>query len=256
MPYHVGCDTNVGAVREQNQDSYIVRYTNSVKGDSCIAVLCDGMGGLSEGDLASNTVAKAFEKWYIERFENGKDGFHQSSENLIEEIKIVINYCHEKLLQYGHSRGIRLGTTLTLLLICNGLYLAMNIGDSRIYLLQEYFSQITKDDTVLNRMIEENRISIAEAKNSDKKHILTQCIGVGNSPVPHVYMGNCKKGDVLFLCCDGMYHELSDSEISEIMQKQRMEQGENSMSDLKTMIAQVIAKGERDNITGIFITIA
>ncbi len=256
MPYYVGCDTDVGAVREQNQDSYIVRYSNGVHGDSCIAVLCDGMGGLSEGDLASNTVAKAFEKWYIERFENGTDGFHQSSENLIEEIRIVIKYCHEKLIQYGNSKRIRLGTTLTLLLICNGLYIAMNIDDSRIYLFQEYCMQITKDDTVINRMIEENRMSVEEAENSDKKHILTQCIGVGNTPSPHVYIGNCRKGDVLFLCCDGMYHELSNQEISAMMVKQREEHGENSMTDLKKMIEQVISRGERDNITGIFVTIA
>ena len=132
----------------------------------------------------------------------------------------------------------------------------MNIGDSRIYSLQEYYLQITRDDTVVNRMLEEKTLTPVEAENSNKKHVLTQCIGVGNSPVPHIYIAKCQKGDVLFLCCDGMYHKLSDDEICAMMQKQRIEYGKNSMNDLREMIKQVKSRGERDNITGIFITMA
>ena len=256
MQYIVGCDTDVGPVRKQNQDSYIVRSNNNSKGHSCIALLCDGMGGLSEGDLASNTVVKAFEKWYIERFENSTDGYRSSIDNILEELKVVLKYCHDKLVEYGNRKSIRLGTTLTLTLLRDNEFIAINVGDSRIYSLQGDFLQITRDDTVVSRMLEDRTLTPKEAENSKKKHVLTQCVGVGNAPLPHIYISKCQVGDVLFLCCDGMYHELSNDELKDLMIKQRNELGGNSMNDVREMIRLVKSRGERDNITGIFITMA
>ncbi len=255
MDFAVGCDTDAGAVREQNQDCFILRYSNDARCSSCFAVLCDGMGGLSEGDLASNTVVKALEKWYVDRFEKTTEGFYHTDETVIEELKIVIRYCHDRLNRYGDSKSIKLGTTIAVLLIRNSSFIAMNIGDSRIYYLDDSYRLITKDDTVVNQWIDENKMTPDEAEKSNKKHILTQCIGVGKTPEPHICLGSCRPGCVWFMCSDGMYHVLSDTELKDSMLKQRNDRGSNAMSDLRDMMRTVMDRGERDNLTGIFITL-
>ena len=255
MAFEIGCETDKGTVRVENQDSFIVKCNSNVNGDFCMVALCDGMGGLSEGSVASNTVANAFERWYIERVENGFSISRMSSEEIIGEINVIISYCHDKLVEYGQKKNIRLGTTLALLLINNNSYIAINIGDSRIYVCNTQIKKVTVDDTVAARMAEENKFTADDARFSDKRHILTQCIGTGKNPQPHIICGNCGEGDVIFLCTDGMYNSFIEKEISDFILKQRNQQGESIMNSVKNMISDAISRGEDDNITGIVVAI-
>ena len=135
--------SSVGNVKEVNQDYYFFEQGRTERGNIVFAILCDGMGGLQQGEFASKTVVEAFKAWGKEHLADYALGEFVDAE-IRREWTELVNRCNHYLHAYGRERGISLGTTLTVLLMTEERYYIMNIGDSRAYALEAGIRQLTR----------------------------------------------------------------------------------------------------------------
>lgn len=253
MSLITGWATNKGIVRKDNQDScYINTYENPVC-TSAIAILCDGMGGLSDGGLASSIVCNALGKWFDSTYCSNRQIRLLKDKEIISDLNKVLLQANKDLVAYGTKKRIKVGTTASVLFIQNNKYFIIHVGDSRVYRYSSSISQITDDDSVAAEKLRNGKITEPEYEKSNEKHMLTQCIGVNSKLNIHSYSGTVSEGDVFFLCSDGMYHFLKLDELSNMMLAQRKEKGAQITASIERLIDRVISRGEKDNITGVIL---
>ena len=114
MRYMATAVTDAGIVKKINQDSLTVKIAQTSAGQVCMAVVCDGLGGLSLGEVASGNVILAFDKWFKEQFmAPGAEWTGESIRNSWEDIIYSMN---QKIKEYGASQGVEMGTTITAVL--------------------------------------------------------------------------------------------------------------------------------------------
>ena len=129
MRYMATAVTDAGIVKKINQDSLTVKIAQTSAGQVCMAVVCDGLGGLSLGEVASGNVILAFDKWFKEQFmAPGAEWTGESIRNSWEDIIYSMN---QKIKEYGASQGVEMGTTITAVLFLKDKYYAIHVGDSR-----------------------------------------------------------------------------------------------------------------------------
>ena len=134
MRFEIAADTDRGIVKETNQDSLLVKCFSTCKGDMAFAVLCDGMGGLSKGELASATVVRAFDRWSDEQLPELCKSSNPDIDSLILERQWdeVIQQQNEKIKAYGKAHAVNMGTTVVALLVTQKAYYIINVGDCRM----------------------------------------------------------------------------------------------------------------------------
>ena len=143
--------TDKGAVRLSNQDSFCARISNFGQETIALLTVCDGMGGLQSGELASTGAVRGFENWFEQQLPS------LVREGLTEEAVFLswhrmLETLHETLCGYSEKEGIRLGTTVSALLLTRERFYQAQIGDSRIYLDDGItLEQMTKDQTLAMR---------------------------------------------------------------------------------------------------------
>jgi protein phosphatase len=138
-----------------------------------------------------------------------------------------------------------MGTTLSFLYFHKRRYFIGHIGDSRIYLIRKgKLIQLTKDDTLVQKKVDEGLITPEEAKNSPESHILTKALGVGDEPTFQILSGKLKKGDFFLLTTDGLTGELADKEIQDIISISI-----NLEDAVQSLIKSVLQRDAKDNVT-------
>ena len=217
--------TDKGDMRRDNQDNYWSAVLDVNGEEAGVVCLCDGMGGLDNGELASRAVIQAIRKYILSDFDFGG----------IIGILTKINSSIKKYSENTPNK--RMGTTCTLIVCYRGRYKICHIGDSRAYLIRNgNASLLTSDHSVLNVY------GITKSENPDMwekyKSKLTRCIGVKDEIQPDVYQGVYQEGDYFFLCSDGCWHYLEDYGF-------RMD----TLVDLSSLFKAIRVYGETDNIT-------
>lgn len=255
MSLIAGWATNKGVVRTENQDCCYVNMFESAAITVGIAIMCDGMGGLSEGAVASKSVCDLAEKWFNNTFLAGKQSVSLKPDEIKKQLSKILEISNKELINYGKKKRIQIGTTTSILFLYNGKYYIVHIGDSRIYGYSSSLKQLTDDDSVAAEKLRRGEISQTEYDTSREKHILTQCVGVNKKLNLHIYSGDYSTGDVFFLCSDGMYHNMTSEELSSLMYAQRKERGSQSTTSIERTIDKMISRGEKDNLTGIFVCV-
>ena len=252
MRFLSAAHTDVGITKKVNQDAFCLKIAKTPNANIAFAVLCDGMGGLKCGELASALVVNAFAKWFENELpismKNGVD-FNAIKKRWNE----IVQDQGEKILEYGQSQGISLGTTLTGLLIINNKYIFVQVGDSRIYKLSQQITQITKDHTLVSREVEQHRLTVAEAMVDKRKNILLQCVGASKTIVPDIETGTVAEGDVFILCSDGFRHEISSEEIFGVLAPSVLTSEKMMKKCLVDLIELNKSRDEKDNITAMAI---
>lgn len=229
--------TNVGNYRKNNEDSY---YVNESKN---LYVLADGMGGHLAGERASKMATEIIGQDFA------KDSEIKSIDDAIEILSSSIRDANKKIFESSQEnedyRGM--GTTLSSGLILGDVLIYSNIGDSRIYRINEEMEQITQDDSFVNYLIEIGEITEEEAKNHPKKNVLTKAMGTTSDIEVIVNTLDIKDKDVFLFCSDGLTNMVSDEEIFKIVK-------ENSPEDARDMLLNLALKnGGMDNITFILV---
>lgn len=248
MRFMVSASTDAGTVKTINQDSVNVRLLEWDGQQMVFAVLCDGMGGLLKGELASASVMYAFRNWCGKRLAFLlQDGLRDG--DIRREWTQVITDCNEKIRAYGRKNGVRLGTTVTVLLLTQGRYYAANVGDSRIYELQTQVTQLTRDQTVVAREIELGLLAPEQAETDPRRSVLLQCVGASEAVYADFFFGTPSDDAVYLLCSDGFRHKITSAEMLTCLEPCRMNSPENMMHNEQALIRLIKERNERDNIT-------
>ena len=226
MRLRVGAQTDVGRVRKGNEDSYMAR-------DPLYAV-ADGMGGHQGGEVAS--------KLALETIGEG-DG---PVEQLVQDANAAV---FKKASQDPGLSGM--GTTLTLLRVDGDVIRIGHVGDSRAYMLRGgELQRLTKDHTVVERLVEDGKLTAEEAEIHPQRSILTRALGVDERLQVDQAVIEPRPGDRLLLCSDGLTGMIPEGSISKILAEHADPQGAAD-----ALVEAANQAGGQDNITAIVIDV-
>lgn len=253
MNFLFGYNTDIGIRKESNQDSLLIKTAQSNRGNIGMFSICDGMGGLSNGELASSTVIRNLSNWFVSELPNLliKEKFQLEIQRSIIDL---VGESNNKLVGYGEKNNIKLGTTMSTLIIIDNVYMVFHIGDSRIYKLKdEKLIKITEDQTFIARELAMGSITEEQAKVHPKRNTLLECIGVRGKANMIIKKGIVEKDDIFLLCSDGFYHKISKAEIIHSFDSVANEDSINDSSNILVGLAK--KRGETDNISLIVIKV-
>ncbi len=252
MDFLVSANTDIGITKSTNQDSLTVKIIDTTIGRMTFAVLCDGMGGLAKGEVASATLIKAFSKWAETQLPDVcMNGI--SDEIIKEQWSSIVQQENEKIMNYGRIHNINLGTTVVVMLITQNRYYILNVGDSRAYEIKENVKQITEDQTLIQREISQGRLTEEEAKVDPRRSVLLQCIGASEVVSPAMYYGEVKLNATYMLCSDGFRHEITKEEIYEALNPEVLTDINIMDNNTKYLIETDKERQEKDNISVVLV---
>lgn len=248
MNFIVSATTDIGLTKSTNQDSYNVRVFSTKQGKVVLAVLCDGMGGLAKGEVASASLVNAFCKWADTKLPILCEGEITDSDIRADWVGIAIEY-NEKIKSYAASCGTNMGTTVTVLMLTSNRYYIMNVGDTRAYEVSDAVTVLTKDQTVVAREVELGNLTPEEAERDSRRSVLLQCIGASDDVYPDMFFGDTKLNAVYMLCSDGFRHEITEDEIHQYLNPNVMVDADGMKQNMDALIELNKQREERDNIS-------
>jgi PPM family protein phosphatase len=227
--------TDVGRVREANEDAYYVGTT--------LVAVADGMGGHLAGEVASATALEPVRALDGTRFDDGQDA--------IEALRDAVVQANDTVSQMAEDdpayRGM--GTTLTAAIIEGRRVHLAHVGDSRAYLLRGgRFSQLTDDHTLVQHLVDEGQITPQEAATHPQRSIITRAIGVSRDIEVDTISLELDPGDQLLLCSDGLTGVISDADIAA-----ELSRGDDPDTVLARLVEAANRGGGPDNITAVLL---
>lgn len=252
MRFTPTADTDIGISKDTNQDSILVKHGNTEEGEILMAIVCDGMGGLSKGELASATVIQAFSKWFDE--ELPFELLNVDMQVIGGKWAMLLKDLNARILEYGRRTGGSLGTTFSGILFVKDEYLIVHVGDSRVYQAKAAMKQLTTDQTFVAREISRGNMTPEQAKTDKRRNLLLQCVGASRTVDPEIIYGKTERG-VYMLCSDGFRHEITEKEMYESLNPINFMNKQAMHSNAKYLIEQVKARRERDNISVILVKV-
>ena len=250
MKFLTAYHTDIGIRKKTNQDSLLLEQASTDYGDVLLAAVCDGMGGLAKGELASATLIRRLSEWFYQELPQLLyDGLQSGKlRNSWEQLIIETNH---RIADYGRHNGISLGTTCVLFLAVDRVYYIMNIGDSRAYLLSDRLYQLTKDQTYCQREIDLGRMTPEQAAVDPQRSVLLQCVGASDVVVPDFFAGNLEADQCFLMCSDGFAHVISPQEIYQALNPGISQNSSGMRQSLVDLIELVKSRQERDNISAL-----
>lgn len=230
-PIRCTSKTSVGRVRSLNEDAFAVRP------DIALWMVADGMGGHNKGNVASNMACEEI----VSAVTNGLS------------IPAAIQHCHQKIQLKGFQSEQHRGMGTTVVCVSRD---AMKlqvywVGDSRAYLWHDaYLTQITKDHSIVQNMLELGTITKSQARRHPKRHIITQSVGA--EMISDLTIGNVSidfvQQDKLLICSDGLHDQVSEQEIQMLFEQQQ-----NSTALVDELVNTANEQGGHDNITALIL---
>jgi len=259
MKYNLYVSTDVGKVREKNEDNFLlnkvvrelkqskVNVRRLGKEGPIVCAVFDGMGGEALGEIASKICADEAIELYEQAKENEQlkasqiDDYVQKANNKI--VKMIEN-----------SRARRGGCTLAMVYIDDGVVYAYSLGDSRIYLYRnKELIQISEDHTLAMKKYKANIYTKEEAENSPDSHKLTSFVGVDveeqGLKVQRYSSFKLDGDDKILICSDGLYDMCDEREILELIS------GESSTISYD-LVKAALRNGGMDNVTCLVIELS
>jgi len=232
-----GSSTDVGMVRETNQDCLLVAEP--------LFAVADGMGGHRGGEVASATALEILQVTF---------GAATSKAELLEAVRRANAKVWDKAQLDDSLHGM--GTTLTAAALVeddggNDVFAVVNVGDSRAYLLRGgELHQVTKDHSFVEEMVRAGEITAEEAETHPKRNILTRALGVEPTVDVDVEEIEPHVGDRFLLCSDGLVREVGDEQIAATLRRLR-----NPDEAARELVSQAKSHGGHDNITVVIIDV-
>ncbi len=234
--------SDVGKVREMNQDAYFISDSSS---EVKLYILADGMGGYKGGEIASNLAVKCTKNYIENNFkETPKD-----RENLLQLVASSMEYAnmivYEKSKENKEYEGM--GTTLEVCLIYNNKVYIGHIGDSRIYRIRkDFIRKLTTDHSYVQKLVKEGTITKEEAEVHPKKNMLLKALGCNAFVEPDVSVKGFLKDDILLISSDGLTNMVKQDDIFKLATG-NIEKAPQRLVDLAN------ENGGMDNITVVII---
>ncbi|MCM1579476.1 MAG: serine/threonine-protein phosphatase, partial [Ruminococcus sp.] len=191
MMYKFGALSDIGNYRPNNEDSFFAGVTSTDE-PMFIGIVCDGIGGLKNGEVASCAITRNVKKWTEEL--RGQVTFEQAAKSFLE----LIYNLNSRISMQSKVDSIETGSTLSAVIVCNERFMAANVGDSRIYHISDKIVQVTEDDVY---------------PDSRKRGALRQCVGFFDKIFVNTYYGRLLKKESLVICSDGFYKKMDEKRI-------------------------------------------
>ena len=231
---NIGNYSDVGKVRKINEDNF-GSFTGSFGN---LLLVSDGMGGHKGGEFASRLAVESIRNY----FEN-LNGSYNISEEIIKSLEVANTSIIIKAKE--NSELSDMGATMVLVLINNGLAYYASIGDSRIYKISDgQIQQITKDDSLVQQMVDSKIITKNEAKIHPKKNVITKALGANDVLTLEFYDPiELQVNDKLILCTDGLTTHVDEEDIFELLENNAPQEAALKLVNLAN------DRGGTDNIT-------
>ncbi len=250
MEFTAAYNTDTGTRKNTNQDSLAIRIIDSPRGQVAFGIVCDGMGGLEKGELASKEVILAFCKWFDGPFSKSllEEDFSLSS--LRKDWNNIIQEQNQKLGSYGSSNNFMLGTTVSAILLMQDCFYIVHVGDSRVYEMSREGSRLlTNDQTFVAREVARGRMTPEQAMYDPRRSVLLQCVGASPVVEPDFVKGHIKNNAVYLFCSDGFRHQISDDEVMDKLGPDACRSDEDMKYGCVYLTEIVKSRREQDNIT-------
>lgn len=256
MGYLAAVHTDRGIVKETNQDSICVMEAQTMAGDILMAAVCDGMGGLAKGEVASASVVQALSQWFSQELPTLITGTDYWRDIQLRWQQLLINE-NQKIGRYGKRQNLNLGTTVSALLLVNEeRYLIIHVGDSRIYCMNDKeIRQITEDQTVTASEVRAGRLTPQEAEMDPRRNVLLQCVGASAKIQPVMMEGRFYRNQSFLLCSDGFRRQISAEDIHSRLRPGAAGTDEEMKDNLIQLTELNKERQENDNISSILIKV-
>lgn len=239
-----GAKTDLGNVRENNEDKFDFFEPTEptlLAERGCVYAVCDGMGGHSAGQIASELALKTFLKAYYDLelpdIDTALTVAVQAANALVREVAQAI----------PGRRGM--GTTLTAAALCEGDAHVVHVGDSRCYLVRgEAIEQVTEDHSYVMEQVRQGLMTLEEAQYSPYRNVITRSIGM-DAVDPDIYRVPLQVGDRLVLCTDGLTTHVPDERIAEVVRTL------SPSAAAQRLVEMALEEGGSDNVTVVVVQV-
>ncbi len=235
--------TDVGAVRKANEDAILMRP------EVGLWAVADGMGGHEVGDVASRLIVEALEGV----------GPQKRLSDLVDAVEQSVVDANQNIIEYAKLmfENATMGSTLVSLVIHGRVGVALWAGDSRLYRLRNHqLSQLTRDHSHVQELLDSGAISEKEAKNHPHGNVITRAIGVEVDGFVDVVVFNTQIGDTFMLCSDGLYNTVNDQDIARWLANPSAENAVHQLVDASLNagapdnVSVIVVKGEAGKFEG------
>ena len=231
----VGNLTDIGKKRKHNEDYYGFFRLGD---DEFLAIVADGMGGHASGETASRMAVEIIQEVYAKE---------RAEQNVLDSLKSAFQVANfsilQKSLEQDELNGM--GTTATVLVIKEDQTFVGHMGDSRAYLFRDAaVNQLTKDHSMVNRMVEQGLLSKEEAEHHPQRNVIYKALGVNrDADLELIGPLSVYLNDIFLLCSDGLTNLVTDEEMLKIVKK------ESPQKACEKLIQLANKRGGDDNIT-------
>ncbi len=241
--------TDVGKKRSANQDDFIIK---SYPDCTVAAVVCDGMGGVNGGNIASALAVSAFIRTVDESplCDLTEDEVTSLLLKAVDEANIAV---YDKAGEDPSLLGM--GTTLVGCIIRDDKLSAVNIGDSRLYVVRAdgMIEQISHDHSYVQYLVDLGTMTKEEAKNSKNKNLITRAVGTERTVEGDTFSVDLCTGDSVFICSDGLSNLVEDEEIAKIVSDGA--KNADLQSACEKLVSLANERGGSDNITSVILSV-
>ena len=257
QPMYFCGKSDVGMRRQINQDS--IQTIRIWDGEAVLLIVCDGMGGHKAGDVASRTAIETF----CERVMSSPC-MEETPEKILEFIRYTLvcaaSEANAAVFQLANNNTdfMGMGTTLVAVLVYQGYFYAINVGDSRFYIVTRYEAkQVTKDHSFVQYLIDNGKLTPEEAKSYPRKNVITRAIGIAEKLDVDFFSAPLSPWGTgyLLLCSDGLSNYADGKILVDILHGSMPNPRISTETDLAKkadmLIAYANAKGGSDNISAI-----
>lgn len=231
--------TDVGRHRNVNQD-FVYASDSPVGNLPNLFVVADGMGGHNAGDYASSFAVRTL-------VDSARD---DADYNPVKVIRHGIEKANQQLMIQAEMSEERkgMGTTMVAASVVGNYIYVANVGDSRLYVIDERIQQITKDHSLVQEMVRMGELTEEDARNHPDKNIITRALGAAGKVNIDFFDFRLKKNSTILMCSDGLSNMVTDEEIREVVL------GEGDVSEkAEALIGLANDHGGKDNIAVVLV---
>lgn len=229
MNYITAAISDEGNRKEVNQDALMIRSRMTGLGNICMSAICDGMGGLMQGEVASAHVIRRLSEWFL-----CQAGYMKRFDKMLFYLERELHQISREILEYGRNSGFAVGTTTTIFVTTGKQFGILHVGDTRVYRITKkygvHISQLTRDHSV-------------------NDYMLTQSVGAVNEIVPDVIRGKMQKNDLFLLCTDGFRHKNTLSDLKRGLNPAEIQSIGDLERKLRIYVDRARGLGEDDDIS-------
>lgn len=234
--------TDVGLKRRENQDTFAYKAF----GGAVAAVVCDGMGGVTGGRLASSLAVSTFME-ELDRLFCGEMTAEQVREMGRGSIARANRAVYDRSRETAEHHGM--GTTLVAAIAAPELALIFNVGDSRAYHIgASGIHRVTRDHSVVEEMVASGELTPEEARTHPNRNLITRALGPNADTECDVFPVPLAPGDELLLCTDGLSGTVRDEELLDAVRG-----SESGAAALDRLLELAKSRGAPDNVTAVLI---